>query len=77
MGSMPPTLYILVTSKASWLVMEGRIVGIARASKVFPPPGGPTKSRLWAPAAATSKARLAWSCPRTLPMSTSAPPEVS
>ncbi len=39
--------------------MEGR----ALARSVFPLPGGPDMSRLWPPAAATSRARLACSCP--------------
>ena len=39
--------------------------GRRRASSVLPLPGGPTKSRLWPPAAATSSARLARSCPCT------------
>ena len=36
-----------------------------RASMVLPLPGGPKRSRLWPPAAATSSARLATSCPAT------------
>ena len=43
----------------------GRIPGRRRASIVLPDPGGPTKSRLWPPAAAISSARRGTSCPRT------------
>ena len=38
---------------------EGRTVGTREASIVFPVPGGPTINKLWAPAAAIVKARLA------------------
>src|SRR2546426_4534441 len=46
-------------------VSGGRIAASRRASIVFPPPGGPTSSRLWAPPAAISSARLAYAWPRT------------
>ena len=39
-------------------------------SSVFPLPGGPVKRRLWAPAAAISRARRARGCPRTWARST-------
>ena len=39
--------------------------GSRRASIVLPVPGGPASRRLWRPAAASSSARRARSCPRT------------
>ena len=51
--------------------------GIARASSVLPLPGGPVISILWPPAAATSSARLACSCPRTSARSTYRPARAS
>src|SRR5262249_42787324 len=39
------------------------MVGSRAASIDLPAPGGPTISRLWPPAAATSRARFALSCP--------------
>ena len=63
LGQQAPTLYILVTSRDSCEVIRGKMEGIARASRVFPAPGGPLISRLCPPAAATSRARFACSCP--------------
>jgi len=62
-GSIPATLYIFVTSRDSSIVIPGRIVGVARASSVFPAPGGPTITTLCPPAAATSSARFTCSWP--------------
>ena len=59
----PEMLCIFVTSSASSKVMGGNIEGIRFASIVFPLPGGPTIRMLWEPAAATSSARFAYSCP--------------
>jgi len=53
----------VVTSSVSSVVMSGRIEGSARARRVFPEPGGPERSRLCAPAAEISNARLAWDWP--------------
>ena len=64
-ASSPATEWIRVTSSASSSASGGRIPGSRRASIVFPVPGGPAKSRLWPPAAASSSARRARSCPRT------------
>ena len=64
-GSSAAREWILVTSIASARVSGGRSAGRRRASMVLPEPGGPRKSRLWPPAAATSSARLAVSWPRT------------
>ena len=47
----------------------GRMVGRRRASMVLPAPGGPIIRTLWPPAAATSRARFAGSCPLTSPKS--------
>ncbi len=60
-GSIPATLYTFVVSSASIGVSGGRIDAIARASSVFPLPGGPVISTLCPPAAATSSARFACS----------------
>ena len=64
-GSKLAILYNLVISIDSSKVKEGRMVGSLRASIVFPEPGGPIIITLWLPAAATSKALLACSCPLT------------
>ena len=64
-ASSPATEWIRVTSSASSSASGGRIPGRRRASIVFPVPGGPARSRLWPPAAASSSARRARSCPRT------------
>src|SRR5439155_453814 len=64
-GRSPATLQIAETSRTSSLESGGRIAARRRASMVLPPPGGPTRSRLWAPAAAISSARLACAWPRT------------
>ena len=64
------TAGILVLVFASLGVIGGRIDGSARASNVLPLPGGPDIKRLCAPAAATSMARFACSCPRTSAKST-------
>ena len=57
-ASMPATLYTRVTSIASATDSGGMIDATRRASMVLPDPGGPTMSRLWAPATATSSTRL-------------------
>ena len=54
-----------VTSSASARVSGGRIDGSRRASIVLPVPGGPTSSRLCAPAAAMTSASIAGAWPRT------------
>ena len=59
------TEWIFVTSSASSGLSRGRIDGSRLASMLLPDPGGPTSSRLWPPAAAISRARLAFSCPLT------------
>lgn len=41
------------------------MVGNRLASMDFPEPGGPRSRTLWAPAAATSRARFTAACPRT------------
>src|SRR5207249_872934 len=64
-GRSPTTLQIADTSSTSSLERGGRIAASRRASIVLPPPGGPTRSTLWAPAAAISSARLACAWPRT------------
>jgi len=66
----PATLWIRVVSSASSSVIDGRMVGRRLASMVFPAPGGPIMRMLWAPAAATSRARLAADWPRTSAKST-------
>ena len=58
----PATEWIFVVSKASSIVMGGRIVGNLRASMVFPEPGEPIMIMLCPPAAATSIARFTFSC---------------
>lgn len=50
-------------SSSSAAESDGKIEGSRAASIDFPEPGGPTISRLWPPAAATSSAHLALSCP--------------
>ena len=45
-STSPATLWIAVVSIASSKVSGGKIVGNSRASMVFPPPGGPSMSRL-------------------------------
>ena len=59
----PATDAIIDTSSSSAGVSGGRMVGSRVASIDLPEPGGPTISRLWPPAAATSSARLALSWP--------------
>ena len=61
----PATEWILVAASASSGLRSGRMPGSRRANMVLPAPGGPIMSRLWPPAAATSRARLACSWPRT------------
>ena len=68
---LPATECIFVVSMASSKLISGRIVTMRWASMVLPEPGGPTMMRLWPPAEATSRARLAWLCPRTSIKSTS------
>ncbi len=64
-SSTPATDRIIDSSSASSGVRGGRMPGRRRASMDLPTPGGPTKSRLWPPAAAISSARRAFSCPFT------------
>ena len=45
-GKSPATLYIVVVSRASSKVSEGRIEGIRLANMVYPDPGGPIISTL-------------------------------
>ena len=52
--STPATEWIFVTSSASSKLRSGKIVGTARASMVFPEPGGPMSSPLCPPAASTT-----------------------
>jgi hypothetical protein len=54
-----------VVSKLSSRLKGGKIVGNRWASIVFPVPGEPMNRTLCPPAAATTKPRLAYSCPRT------------
>ncbi len=61
--STPATLWIMLTSSASRGDRGGSSPGSRCASIDLPEPGGPTINRLCAPAAATSSARLAASCP--------------
>ena len=61
----------MVVSSASPGDSGGRIVGIRRASIVFPEPGAPIISTLCPPAAAISSARLASACPFTSAKSSS------
>ena len=68
----PATDAIMETSSSSAGVSGGRMVGSRAASIDLPAPGGPTMSRLWPPAAATSSARLALSWPLMSLRSTSA-----
>ena len=64
-GSVPATEWIRVTSSASSRVSGGRIPGRRRPSIVLPVPGGPARSTLCSPAAASSSARRPRSWPRT------------
>ena len=64
-STSPATEWIRVTSSADSESSGGRIPGSRRASIVFPVPGGPPRRTLWPPAAASSRARRARSCPRT------------
>ena len=59
----PSTEWIWVTSRASSLVMSGRMEGRRLASMDLPEPGGPTIKILCPPAAAISKTRF--TCPFT------------
>ena len=70
-GSFPATECILVVSSASPSVNGGIIDGSLLAIMLLPEPGGPTRSMLWPPAHATSKARFTFSWPRTSLKSTS------
>lgn len=62
-ASSPPTEAIIDTSSSSRGDSGGRMEGSRCASIDLPEPGGPTISRLWPPAAATSSARRALSWP--------------
>ena len=63
--SLPATEWILVVSRASCSVSGGRMDGSRFAIMDLPDPGGPTRSMLWPPAHATSKARFTCSWPLT------------
>ena len=66
LGSGSPTAERMrATSRASSVASGGSRPGRRLASMVFPAPGGPTMSRWWAPAAATSSAWRAMTWPRT------------
>src|SRR5574344_148095 len=65
LGNNPEILYILVNSKASFNSNGGKIEGKHFAIRVFPDPGEPHIKILWFPAAAISKAFLAFSWPFT------------
>lgn len=52
-------------SRTSSSVIGGKMPGRQRAENVLPEPGEPTSKKLWAPAAAISKARLTPSIPIT------------
>jgi hypothetical protein len=52
-------------SSDSFSAIKGKIPGSLEASSVLPVPGGPTISKLWLPAAATSSARLGPGSPIT------------
>ena len=62
---------LVVSSDSAGVVMGGMMVGMRRASIVFPDPGEPIMMTLWPPAAATSRARLTWACPLTSAKSSS------
>ena len=62
-ASWPATECTMLTSSASAGSSGGRSAGSRAASIDLPAPGGPSISRLWPPAAATSSARLAVSWP--------------
>ena len=64
-GKNPAAEWILVVSTASSKLISGRMEGRRLASMLLPVPGGPISSTLWPPAAAISRARLAFSCPFT------------
>ena len=72
-GKVPAILWIRVASNASSNDIGGRIDGNRCASIVLPVPGGPTKSKLCPPAAATSNARRAESWPLTSARSGNSP----
>ena len=55
-SSIPAIECIPVVSILSSNVIGGRIDGIRFAIMLFPVPGGPMRSTLWKPAAATSRA---------------------
>lgn len=63
--SFPATECILVVSRLSPNDNGGSIEGRRLASMDFPLPGAPTRRILCPPAAATSNARFAFSCPFT------------
>ena len=69
--SRPATECTSAVSSLSCLCSGGRIEGSRLDSIVLPEPGGPTRSTLWAPAAAITSARSASSCPATSAKSTS------
>ncbi len=59
----PASWYKLSTSSCASWERQGKIVGNVSANKLFPHPGGPIINTLCSPAAATSSAYLAYSCP--------------
>ena len=63
--SLPAMLCICVVSKLSANDSGGSMDGNRFAIIDLPLPGGPIMMRLCPPAAATSRARLTFSCPRT------------
>ena len=64
-GASPATDQMPETSSASSRLISGRMEGSRLASMDLPAPGEPISSRLWPPAAAISRARLAFSWPIT------------
>ena len=64
-GAAPATEATIVAASASASSSGGSSRGIVRARSVLPEPGGPTSSRPWPPASATSRPRRASSWPRT------------
>ena len=63
--SLPATECTFVVSRLSLSVKSGRMEGSRLAIILLPQPGLPMRMMLWPPAAATSKARLTFSCPLT------------
>ena len=53
-----------MTAIFSWIVRGGKRLVAVRARIVLPAPGGPERRRLWRPAMAISRARLAVDWPK-------------